>query len=196
MRPPSGRVVVASLDTIQVVMMATQGRTIILMFRKSLGRPIDRTPTTTIITLKVHRSAMKILEADSVEAFFVDNFVLSERRERSRFELGSKNKRRKFFSRLSARDSILILSEAQYLERADSQSESVQIRSCVNELGCEAQCYLMSYEIEYDRKFCSANEGISIFVDCQMECVLIFPMCIAFVRTEWASSATKDIVLR
>lgn len=117
--------------------------------------------------------SLEKLTMDAIEELFVNGFLVQERRARSMFELGSKKKRRNFFSGLYGGSSKLDQRFVSKVEGVNSKNEQKILFDLLSAKHAEKTCYLMSYMPEIDRQFFSLSDGLANLLACPMESVLV-----------------------
>lgn len=140
------------------------------------------------------------LSPEEVEDVFVEAFVLPKMRERIKFELRSRKKRERFFSRLSqgpeGASSVLM---AEFMSQAPQFAvarEADEMRAWLKANGAGPSCYLMSYLKEIDGHRFSLGDAVVRFLGCSMEVVMICSERLALIQAESFSGTPPRFLLK
>lgn len=128
----------------------------------------------------------------AIESAFVETFVAADRRERSKFELGSPRRRRDFYSRLChAWRSVLREDLATPILATASRQELLDL---VTKHGAKNSCYVMSFHREIDGVHASLSEALAWIDQYGMPVLVVFGPSLALFKGELEAGAA-DLVL-
>jgi hypothetical protein len=119
---------------------------------------------------------------DKIEELFVLNHIHKDRRERVKLELASRNKRRDFFQKLSKNTSDMLSSDQTWFDV--SADDAIRSKTLEYVGRCDKDCYILSWDAQWDRKIMSVDSALDIFFASQMECILIFSEGSALIKVD------------
>lgn len=131
------------------------------------------------------------------EQQFVKAFVKAELQERTMFELSSRTKRSKFFSRLAHRyREVLAADTMTPIASYPAGEEAAQILALLSANAAQGAGYVMSYLEEIDGIECSLPEGVLHVTQAIMPTILVCGNMLALFKAEQDRGAAPMFLMK
>lgn len=131
---------------------------------------------------------------ERIEYKFIDNFIISTKQDRMKYDFAHPAKRDKAIARFAHSWNIII---SEYIVEDNKKMKLENFLSFFLKYVDENhQCYIISTYTEFDGKFYPLKEAIELGLDSYMEMIIIINDVLALVFGEYVQGPKPKIILR